>query len=107
LEILDEDTSQLPDGTQATPEQLKSCLYHPREEEWNSMGIETEIRRISEALEAVMSLAIAEPFNFPVDLTAYPEYMLDVEYPMDLTLIKSRLDNHFYRRIEAVLYDLG
>ena len=35
-----------------------------------------------------MGLAIAEPFNYPVDLTAYPEYMLDVEYPMDLSLVK-------------------
>ena len=41
-------------------------------------------------METIMGLAIAEPFNYPVDLTAYPEYMLDVAYPMDLGLIKAR-----------------
>ena len=53
-----------------------------------------------------MELAIAEPFNFPVDLTQYPEFMLDTEYLMDLNLIKARVDNHFYRRIDAIKYDI-
>ena len=70
------------------------------------MGRESECTRISEALESVMSLAIAEPFNYPVDLTNYPEYMLDVEYPMDLSLIKARVDNLFYRRIAAIQRDI-
>ena len=70
------------------------------------MGRESECTRISEALESIMSLAIAEPFNYPVDLTNYPEYMLDVEYPMDLSLIKARVDNLFYRRIAAIQRDL-
>lgn len=70
------------------------------------MGRESECTRISEALESIMSLAIAEPFNYPVDLTNYPEYMLDVEYPMDLTLIKARVDNQFYRRIAAIQRDI-
>ena len=70
------------------------------------MGRESECTRISEALESIMSLAIAEPFNYPVDLTNYPEYMLDVEYPMDLSMIKARVDNLFYRRIAAIQRDL-
>jgi hypothetical protein len=70
------------------------------------MGRESECTRISEALESIMSLAIAEPFNYPVDLTNYPEYMLDVEYPMDLSLIKARVDNLFYRRVAAIQRDL-
>ena len=94
------------DGTYATQEELKSCLYKPSSEEWNCMGRESECTRISEALESIMSLAIAEPFNYPVDLTNYPEYMLDVEYPMDLSLIKARVDNLFYRRIAAIQRDL-
>ena len=70
------------------------------------MGRESECTRISEALESIMSLAIAEPFNYPVDLTNYPEYMLDVEYPMDLSLIKARVDNLFYRRVAAIQRDI-
>eukprot|EP00095_Tigriopus_kingsejongensis_P000510 maker-scaffold367_size194084-snap-gene-0.46 protein:Tk00510 transcript:maker-scaffold367_size194084-snap-gene-0.46-mRNA-1 annotation:"bromodomain and wd repeat-containing protein 3 isoform x1" len=107
IEALDGDTALVADGTAVTPEQLKSCLYQPKVDEWNDMGIEGESKRISDALEAVMSLAISEPFNYPVDLTAYPEYMLDVEYPMDLNLIKSRIDSRFYRRIDAIEYDVS
>ena len=32
--------------------------------------------------------------------------MLDVEYMMDFNLIKARVDNHFYRRIDAIIHDL-
>ena len=32
--------------------------------------------------------------------------MMDVEYPMDLSCIKSRAENHFYRRIHAIKHDL-
>ena len=46
-------------------------------------------------------MAIAEPFALPpVDLNLRP-------YPMDLTTIKQRLDNRFYRRISAVLFDFS
>lgn len=107
LEVLDNDSKDLQDGVAATPEQLKSCLYIPTSEEWNNIGSESECTRISEALATIMELAISEPFNYPVDVTAYPEYMLDVEYPMDLSLIKARVDNHFYRRIHAIKHDVN
>lgn len=67
-----------------------SCLYVPTAEEWNGIGRDSECERISEALQAIMELAIAEPFNYPVDLTVYPEYVVEVEYPVDLTMVKSR-----------------
>ena len=106
LEALDNESGKIADGSAVSKEELKSCLYTPSSEEWNQMGRESECTRISEALEAIMSLAIAEPFNYPVDLTNYPEYMLDVEYPMDLNLIKARVDNFFYRRIAAIQRDI-
>ena len=36
----------------------------------------------------------------------FTEYMVDVEYPMDLSCIKARVENHFYRRIDAIKHDL-
>ncbi|QQP48736.1 Uncharacterized protein FKW44_009145, partial [Caligus rogercresseyi] len=106
LEELTEETESIPDGTSVTSEQLKSCLYQPTDEEWNNVGREVETRRISEALETIMGLSKAEPFNYPVDQSAYPEYFYSVEYPMDLSLIKARVDNNFYRRIASIEYDL-
>jgi len=52
-----------------------------------------------------MQLAIAEPFLTPVDLNVYPDYVSIVEYQIDLSTIKARLENLFYRRKEAVLFD--
>uniref|UniRef100_A0A0K2UST4 Bromo domain-containing protein n=1 Tax=Lepeophtheirus salmonis TaxID=72036 RepID=A0A0K2UST4_LEPSM len=106
LEKLTEDTQDIPDGTLVTPEQLKSCLYKPTVEEWNDIGRDIETKRISAALETIMGLSIAEPFNYPVDQSIYPEYFYSVEYPMDLNLIKARVDNNFYRRIASIEYDL-
>lgn len=44
-----------------------------------------------------MELAIAEPFLVPVDINVYPTYALVVEYPIDLSTIKARFENNFYR----------
>ena len=106
LEALDGDSAEVEDGTEVTPEQLQASLYVPSSEEWNSIGRDSECQRIVEAFEALMSLAIAEPFNYPVDTTVYNEYIFDVEYPVDLSMIKTRVENHFYRRIDAILFDL-
>jgi hypothetical protein len=42
-------------------------------------------------IEQVMALAIGEPFNYPVDLTLYPDYMLEIEYPMDFRQILANI----------------
>ncbi|XP_023331466.1 bromodomain and WD repeat-containing protein 3 isoform X10 [Eurytemora carolleeae] len=89
-----------------TRDEIERFLYQPLEEEWRGLNSKTECIRISAGLEQVMVLAIAEPFNYPVDLTQYPDYMLEIEYPIDFSLIKSRLDNQFYRRITAVQFDV-
>lgn len=53
-----------------------------------------------------MTLAFAEPFNAPVDLSAYPEYAYEIEYPIDLSTIKARFENRFYRRILSAQFDV-
>lgn len=53
-----------------------------------------------------MGLAIADAFLVPVDLNIYPEYAYVVEYPIDLTTIKARFENHFYRRITSAQFDV-
>jgi hypothetical protein len=39
------------------------------------------------------------PFLTPVDLNVFPIYAIIIEYPMDITTIKSRLENRFYRYV--------
>ncbi|GLV31866.1 BRWD3 [Carabus blaptoides fortunei] len=88
------------------PEEIRAILYQPGSEEWPRGDREATCRRIIAGLDVVMSLAIAEPFVAPVDLNRYPSYAFVVEYPIDLSTIKARFENHFYRRINSAQFDV-
>lgn len=88
------------------PEELRATLYQPKTEEWPRGDREASCRRIINGLEQVMGLAIADPFLAPVDLNIYPGYAFVVEYPIDLSTIKARFENHFYRRITSAQFDI-
>lgn len=53
-----------------------------------------------------MGLAFAEQFLTPVDLKKYPEYSYEIAYPIDLNTIKTRLEHRFYRRLDALKFDI-
>ena len=92
LEPIDED--RRPDTVgrvPVLPSEIVGTLYRPRPEDWGG-DRDPECKRISAALSQVMRLAIAKPFDSPVDLNLHPSYASIVEYPMDLFTIKSRLD---------------
>ena len=89
-----------------TKEEIEKNIYQPQLDEWRGLDSKAECQRITRGLEELMSLAHAENFNYPVDLTAFPDYMLEIEYPMDFSLIKNRLDNNFYRRSTAIQFDV-
>ncbi len=55
----------------------------------------------------MLKLPLSRPFREQVDLDAYPDYAMKIEYLMDLGLIKQRLESGFYRRAAAVLFDIG
>lgn len=88
------------------PEELRATLYQPRSEEWPRGDRDATCRRIVAGIEEVMGLAIADPFLAPVDLNSYPAYAYIVEYPIDLATIKSRFENHFYRRLTSAQFDV-
>jgi len=88
------------------PEERQAILYQPHAEEWPMGDREATCRRIIRGLDQVMSLAIAEPFVVPVDLSLYPTYAYIVEYPIDLSTIKARFENHFYRRVTSAQFDV-
>lgn len=88
------------------PEERQATLYLPSNNEWPRNDRDATCRRIAHGLEGVMRLAIAEPFITPVDLNIYPTYAFIVEYPIDLQTIKSRFENHFYRRVASAQFDV-
>ena len=80
-----------------TDGELKALLYHPREGEWPACGRESECERIVHCLEQLMEKSCAEAFLAPVDLSAFPVYAMTIEYPIDLSTIKARLESGWYR----------
>lgn len=88
------------------PEEIAAILYHPRPDEWPAGDRDTACDRIIQGLEQVMELSIAEPFIAPVDINRYPSYACIVEYPIDLSTIKARFENRFYRRVTAAQFDV-
>lgn len=90
-----------------TAEERLAMMYSPKDNEWSPRGQVAECNRLIRGLEKIMELSCAESFISPVDLNKYPMYAFVVEYPMDLSTIKARLENHYYRRIQAVKFDVG
>ncbi|BFZ25162.1 hypothetical protein BsWGS_28200 [Bradybaena similaris] len=93
-------------GVDVTQDEYKALLYVPKKTEWTSCGREAESQRLIRGLEVLMQHSIAEPFNAPVDLQQFPTYACFVSYPIDLSTIKTRLENGFYRRITALQWDV-
>ena len=81
-------------GVPVLPEEIVRTLYRPGPEDWGGLDRDSECDRISAELSKV-------------DHNIFPSYTSDVEYPMHLSIIKSRLDNRFYRRTEAVEFDVN
>ncbi|XP_037956286.1 bromodomain and WD repeat-containing protein 3-like isoform X1 [Teleopsis dalmanni] len=104
------DENRLPDevggAVPVLPEEIRATLYQPKSEEWHRGDRDGSCRRIINGFEQVMRLSIAEHFLAPVDLNIYPDYAYLIEYPIDLTTIKSRFENHFYRRITSAQFDV-
>ncbi|XP_015116795.1 bromodomain and WD repeat-containing protein 3 [Diachasma alloeum] len=108
LEPIDEERlpTEIGGAVPVLPEEIQATLYQPQVEEWPMGDREATCRRIARGIDQVMTLAIAEHFITPVDLNIYPTYAFFVEYPIDLSTIKARLENHFYRRITSAQFDV-
>lgn len=81
-------------------------LYQPKPDEWPDDDRDAAKADIISGLEQIMELDISKSFNTPVDLDVYPGYATVVEYPIDLSTIKARFENNFYRRLEASRFDI-
>ena len=89
-----------------TQEEINDLLYVPNPDEWPVEGREYECQRILIGLEKIMEISLAEHFNYPVDLDAFPMYGIYIQYPIDLNTIKERLENRYYRRTNSIIWDI-
>ncbi|XP_078004047.1 bromodomain and WD repeat-containing protein 3 isoform X4 [Phascolarctos cinereus] len=109
MEPIPEGTA-LPDevgaGVPVSQEELTALLYRPQEGEWGAHSRDEECERIIQGIDHLLTLDFASPFAVPVDLSAYPLYCTVVAYPTDLNTIRRRLENRFYRRISALMWEV-
>ncbi|XP_061669062.1 PH-interacting protein isoform X2 [Syngnathoides biaculeatus] len=104
------DEASFPDelGTSVplTEEEHRELLYVPLDGEWGCRTRADECERIIKAIDQLCTLDIAAPFAFPVDLHAYPTYCTVVAYITDLSTIRQRLVNRFYRRLSSLMWEV-
>ncbi|CAF0767086.1 unnamed protein product, partial [Didymodactylos carnosus] len=81
-------------------------LYTPISNEWPDDGQEIECKRLSFGIETIMQVDEAKDFISPVDFNVYKFYHIVIPYPIDLKTIKDRIDNGYYRRENAVKWDV-
>ncbi|XP_034017957.1 PH-interacting protein [Thalassophryne amazonica] len=89
-----------------TEEEQKELLYVPLDGEWGCRTRAEECERIISAIDQLCTLDVAAPFAFPVDLQAYPTYCTAVAYVTDLSTIRQRLVNRFYRRLSSLMWEV-
>ncbi|KAF7474186.1 PH-interacting protein [Marmota monax] len=89
-----------------TDVECRSLIYKPLDGEWGTNPRDEECERIVAGINQLMTLDIASAFVAPVDLQAYPMYCTVVAYPTDLSTIKQRLENRFYRRVSSLMWEV-
>uniref|UniRef100_A0A8C6XUR3 Pleckstrin homology domain interacting protein n=1 Tax=Naja naja TaxID=35670 RepID=A0A8C6XUR3_NAJNA len=89
-----------------TNNESRSLIYKPLDGEWGSRTRDDECERIISGINQLMTLDIASAFVAPVDFQAYPMYCTVVAYPTDLSTIKQRLENRFYRRLSSLMWEV-
>uniref|UniRef100_A0A3P8XUH4 PH-interacting protein n=1 Tax=Esox lucius TaxID=8010 RepID=A0A3P8XUH4_ESOLU len=89
-----------------TEEEQRELLYVPLEGEWGTATRNHECLRIINAIDQLTMLDVAVPFALPVDLNAYPTYCTVVAYLTDLSTIRTRLENRFYRRMSSLMWEV-
>ena len=90
------------DGQLVTEEEY-ACIA---DNQWLSDNPEEKGRLVT-GLIRIMEYSQSEAFNVPVDLNQHPIYGYIIAYLMDLNTIKGRIESGFYRRMDALLYDVN
>lgn len=64
------------------------------------------LRRCEVVLHVLASDDFADPFNAPVELSDFPDYMQYIQTPMDLSTVRSRLEKGKYKDVDMFKRDV-
>ncbi|KAG8450198.1 hypothetical protein GDO86_002729 [Hymenochirus boettgeri] len=98
--------SEMGTSVSISSDELEELLYTPQKGDWGDGHQDPECERIICGIDRILNLEIATAFAAPVDLNTYPLYCLAVPYPTDLSTIRMRLINRFYRRRAALIWEV-
>ncbi|KAM3715120.1 Bromodomain and WD repeat-containing protein, partial [Dirofilaria immitis] len=95
-------------GIASEEDQVLFSQYPVNERDWIGAvdGISACSERLIDAVRSMENDPHIKPFAFPVNLTEYPDYLWDVDYPIDLNTIVERVKNRFYRRLASLEQDI-
>ena len=100
---------------------MRLTMYEPTGDEWPSHGVDVERERLLKGIDALMQIDESEQFRSPgtpandlqriesflllvvVQLAWYP---VVIAYPIDLSTIRERISNGYYRRSNALKWDV-
>lgn len=87
------------EGAASEEDQVLFSQYPVNERDWVGAveGISSCSKRLVEAVRSIEDNVDVRPFAAPVSLVEYPDYLWDVDYPIDLSTIVERVENRFYR----------
>ncbi|TNN79212.1 Bromodomain and WD repeat-containing protein 3 [Liparis tanakae] len=97
---------QVGDGVDVAEEELTALLYAPQEGEWGGHTRDEDCERVLYGIDQLLTLEVAKAFASPVNLRDYPLYCTAVSYLTDLGTVRKRLENRFYRRISALMWEV-
>ncbi|CAF0763655.1 unnamed protein product [Rotaria sordida] len=81
----------------------KMPSYQPATDEWPLHGVDNERERLLKGIDTLMQMDVTEQFRAPVQLAWYP---VVIAYPIDLGTIRERIFNGYYRRSNALKWDV-
>ncbi|CAF0813240.1 unnamed protein product [Adineta ricciae] len=91
------------DDTSSESPITKMPAYQPTADDWAVHDVDGERERLLSGIDTLMQMDVSEQFRAPVQLAWYP---VVIAYPIDLGTIRERISNGYYRRSNALKWDV-
>ncbi|KAI8059122.1 hypothetical protein BC940DRAFT_372111 [Gongronella butleri] len=101
------------DDDKSPPEDLSPWEVVPENEDFNewyavpSSLTQAQIKRANDIIDYLVAVDDFLLYVHPVDYRMYSDYLTKVAYPICLEMVRERLNNGFYRQVDALIDDVN